>query len=317
MKTEILNLRLPTKLFREISELSKRYSLSRSEIVRQALFFYLNVIENVGELVYPTSFSLVPAKISFTKVRDVAIARFPPDFALVISTSSAGGIGSKPDDIIQVRNEILGKFMARVGLMKVLSTGAHPIFISIALSAERKPTGEDILKGVEGEIKLLGLDVDEASVLSAEENIKTSQTGLGVTVIGIAREKELKIGKSCLGDLIVALGWPCIGNEVLTYEAKGKIADLSDILLLLQKKFVHEIIPVGSRGIIVEATTLASMVSCKVRLSPKVPETLDLNKSAGPATVLIYTLPKEKFQEMKNLISKPQTIIGVVSSYQK
>jgi hypothetical protein len=80
----------------------------------------------------------------------------------------------------------------------------------------------------------------------------------------------------------------------------------------LQKKFVHEIIPVGSHGIIAEATTLASMVGCKVRLSRKVPDNLDLNKSAGPATVLIYTLPKEKFQEMRNFISKPQTIIGVI-----
>ncbi|WP_309493332.1 ribbon-helix-helix domain-containing protein [Candidatus Hecatella orcuttiae] len=309
---KILNLRLPARLFHEIDKLSKKYSLSRSEIARQALLFYLNAAENIGELIYPAAFSLVPAKISFTKVRDVIIARFPPNFALIMSVSSSGGIGCKPDDVIQVKNEVLGKFMARVGLIKVLSTGAHPTLVSVALSAERSPAGEEILKGVESETKLLGLDVDEMVLLDTEESIKTSQTGLGVTVIGIAREKELRIGKSCKGDLVVALGRPCAGNEVLTHEARGETADLLDVMFLLQKKFVHEIVPVGSRGIVAEATALVSWVGREVKFSRRIPLELDLNKSAGPATVLLYTLPKSSFQEVENLFSKPQTIIGIV-----
>jgi hypothetical protein len=313
LKTGILNLRLPAKLSREIGRLSEKYSLSRSEIVRQALLFYLNAVENIGELIYPSVFGLMPSKVSFARARDLAVARFPPGFALVVSSSSAGGIGPKERDAVKVKGEILGKFMIRAGLMKVLSTGARPILISITLSGERKPTGDEVLKGAEEEVKSLGLDPAEAVSLSTEENIETLQTGIGVTVIGIARERELKLGKSCLGDLLVAVGRPCVGREVLKAETKNQIANLKDLLTLLSQESVHEVVPVGSRGIMAEASTLASTIGCRVKLHRKLPAGYDLNKPAGPATVLLYTISREEFSKTMKLLGKPQIIIGRLS----
>jgi hypothetical protein len=39
---------------------------------------------------------------------------------------------------------------------------------------------------------------------------------------------------------------------------------------------------------------------------------LDLNKSAGPATVVLVTVDKEKLEELTSLITKPVNVIGEI-----
>lgn len=39
---------------------------------------------------------------------------------------------------------------------------------------------------------------------------------------------------------------------------------------------------------------------------------LDLNKSAGPATVVVATVDKEKLEDLMALISKPISVIGEI-----
>jgi len=42
------------------------------------------------------------------------------------------------------------------------------------------------------------------------------------------------------------------------------------------------------------------------------PTELDLNKSAGPATVVLATIDKEKFDELSYFIRKPINVIGEI-----
>ncbi|MEM3051045.1 MAG: hypothetical protein QXJ40_03035 [Candidatus Bathyarchaeia archaeon] len=39
---------------------------------------------------------------------------------------------------------------------------------------------------------------------------------------------------------------------------------------------------------------------------------VDLNKSAGPATVVLVTLNSEKIDELKAIIRKPVTVVGEI-----
>ena len=93
------------------------------------------------------------------------------------------------------------------------------------------------------------------------------------------------MGKTVPGDLIVAIGKPKVGDEVILAEAKGEIADLKNIMQLSQKKYVHDIAAVGTFGIADEARMIAYAVGRQLKLAEV--KGLDLNKSAGPATVIL------------------------------
>ena len=240
--------------------------------------------------------------------RDVLIFQLDSAKALVISCDSAGAIGPKPLDKVKVDGYTLGKITARVALMEVLSTGAKPICVVDTLSVEPEPTGSEILVGVREEAKKVGLDPELAVMGSSEKNFAVEQTGIGVTVIGVIEKSLLKIGFSKPEDIVVAVGVPCVGAEVLYEEKNGNIADTLDVLKLRELDFVHEILPVGSEGIAREIRILAESSKLKFKLMEKT--RLDVKKSAGPATVLLASLPQSRLAEVKRAIGKPVNVVG-------
>jgi hypothetical protein len=227
---------------------------------------------------------------------------------MVIGCDSAGAIGPKSRDKVRVDGYTLGKITARVALMEVLSTGAKPICVIDTLSVEPEPTGNEILEGVRDEAKKVGLDPKLAVMGSTEKNFAVEQTGIGVTAIGIIEKSLLKIGVSKPEDIVVAVGFPCVGDEVLHAEKLGKTADTSDVLKLLSMEFVHEIIPVGSEGITREVRILAEGSKLNFKFNHNI--RIDVKKSAGPATVLLTSLPESRLVEVNHVISKPINIVG-------
>ena len=73
--------------------------------------------------------------------------------------------------------------------------------------------------------------------------------------------------------------------EVLRGERAKSIAGMRDVNALLELHFVHEIIPVGSKGILKEAT-------------------IDMSKSAGPATVVLCAIAPSRWPELQEIIHK-------------
>jgi hypothetical protein len=240
--------------------------------------------------------------------RDVLLFEFSTGEILVVGCDSAGGIGPKPLDKIKVTGYILGKFIARAALMEVLSVGANPICVVDALGVEPKPTGAEILKGIRDEAEKAGLDRKLAVTGSTEKNIVVEQTGIGVTVIGICKKGQLRIGTSLPTDIVVALGIPCVGDEVVPAEKDGKIAETTDILKLRNLKFIHEIIPVGSTGIAHEVNTLAEGVKLKFKMADQ--QKVNVTKSAGPVTVILATLPENKLAELERATNKPINVVA-------
>jgi len=307
---KIINVRLPDKVTIDIDKLAQKHSLTRSEVMRQALTIYLHLVENVGTMLRPIVFQVKPAQITYMRKGDVSILKIPTGHAIVAGSTSSGAVGPKIMDKLKVDGRLLGKFLARVALMDVTATGAFPLLLSVTLGVEKEPTGNQIIEGIKHEARSIGLDPNQVVMENTEDNFETVQTGAGLTVIGYANEDELRLGKTCPGDVVVAIGKPKVGDEVILAEAKGEIADLKNIVQLSQKKYVHDITAVGTFGIADQARMMAFGVGRQIKLIEV--KGLDLTKSAGPATVILVTIDKDKIEELTALIRKPINVIGEI-----
>ena len=303
-------MRLPDKIVSDLDKLADKHSLTRSEVMRQALTIYLQMVENVGTMLRPLAFQVKPTQIIYTRRGDVSILRVPTGHAVVVGSTSSGAVGPKIMDKVKVDGYVLGKFLARVALMDVIATGAFPLLLSVTLGVEKDPTGNQIVEGIRREARSIGLDPNQILMENTEDNFETVQTGAGLTVIGFANESELRLGKTLPGDIIVAIGKPKVGEEVILAEAKGEVADLKNVVQLSQKKYVHDIAAVGTFGIADEARMMAFAVARQLKLAEI--QGVNITKSAGPATVLLATLDREKLEGLTSLISKPINVIGEI-----
>jgi selenophosphate synthetase-related protein len=243
--------------------------------------------------------------------RDLLLFQLPNDQLLVVACDSSSGIGPKPLDKLKVSGHILGKFTARAALMEVLAAGATPICIVDALGVEAKPTGTEILEGIREEAQLAGLDPQLAVTGSTEKNMVVEQTGIGVTVIGTCKKAELTIGGSQSGDIVAAIGLPSVGVEVLAAEKESKLAETTDLLKLRKLTFIHEIIPVGSTGVLHELQTMAEGAKLKYEIVSQT--AVNIQKSAGPSTVLLVSLKETHLPNLQQTITKPITIIATLN----
>ena len=240
--------------------------------------------------------------------RDLLLLRVGGNQLLVVSCDSAGGIGSKRHDIVRVHPQIVGKMTARVALMELLAIGADPISLACTLAVEPNPTGNQIVRGIMSEVQ--NAHFRNVQILcSSEKNMKVTQTGVGVTGIGLVSIPNLKIGRCRPGDEVVAIGEPHVGYEVLVGEKNRRLADTWDVCTVRTKPFVHETIPVGSRGILYEARIMAKGSNLSFR--PIEPSQIDFKKSAGPATVLLCAIQKGSLRKVREtVIDKPTIVIG-------
>lgn len=219
------------------------------------------------------------------KGRDVEVVSIDKDKHIVVACDSCGAIGLKPLDQVQISPYIVGRFTARVALLEILATEAQPIMATVASSNEPHPTTEEILAGVKDELGALdyqGIPI----AISTEKNMPTEQTGLGITIMGLCARQRPRIATTLPGDELYCLGIPKVGNEVTAYD-DPEIVQGIHILALLKYQGIHDIVPVGSRGIGQEADSLATSIGGKfVALAQN---KINLAKSAGPSTCLIFT----------------------------
>lgn len=216
--------------------------------------------------------------------RDVEVVFINQDLCLVAACDSCGAIGLKDLDMVKVPWSITGRFTARVALLEVLSSGAVPQMMTVAISNEQHPAGDEILRGVKEELESAGLTLSMA--ISTEKNVRTLQTGLGISVIGVAEKNQLRIGISQPGDDVFCLGFPKVGPEVINPK-DSEIVQVKHLQVLLNFAGIHDILPIGSKGIRSEALQLAFAANCKLIIEPSC--VIDLDKSAGPSTCLIFT----------------------------
>lgn len=242
-----------------------------------------------------------------SKFRDLTLVDINDDQIMVIACDSAGAIGNKEKDIVKVEPEIVGRFTTQTALMEILAIGAKPVTIVNTLSVEMNDTGKKIIWGIKQALEPLGLSDTELITGSTEENFPSCQTGMGITIIGIIDKKNWEMPKTTVNALAVVVGAPKMGNEVI--EDRGRmILSIPHVIELKSNPNIYEILPVGSKGILYELKEMARTNNLSFYLDDKI--SLDLERSAGPATCAIVSMDEKEYNNLKNRFPIPVERIG-------
>ncbi len=255
-----------------------------------------------------TAFKKGERRFPSKQVRDLTQISLGAEFSLVVAVDSDGGLGSLPADVVPCSDFILGRFAIRVPLMEIIASGAVPLAAFDMLTLPMKPHGVEIIRGIRAELSEAGLDSDFPLSGSTEDNIPTTMTGIGTVVIGLVRQDDFRPGTSQAGDTVLCLGKPKSGPQDTITPEDADIVKLSQLKLVITEEGVHDILPVGSRGILYEAGQLAG--SAGLNLIVNAQTQMNLNKSAGPGTCALVSCRPESVMQLKNILDVPVNIIG-------
>ncbi|MFG6147770.1 ATPase [Halobacillus sp. B23F22_1] len=221
---------------------------------------------------------------------------------LVIATDNAGAIGSKSEDQVQVPYSIVAEALFRVAFMDAVAVGASPYAVNVMNFA-----GDDVWLELEETIteqcRSLGFKLSITG--STESNFSMNQSAIGLSVIGTVSEEEKKIGCSNEGCGVALIGEPLVGEEVI-HEA-DKIAPLDLFLRLTKQDWVHEILPVGSKGI------EGSLIELEKRNGWNPQEWIvpfDRKKSGGPSTSFLITYDLKRGLDLQKQAGRYLTVLG-------
>ena len=244
--------------------------------------------------------------------RDVLLLGLASGQVLVVSCDSSGGVGPKDHDTIRVDARKVGRYAARNALLELCCAGASAIALTLTLSTELKPTGTEIRSGLIKALREFGLPNTIPLTMSSEKNFAVDVTGIGVTALGFTTMKNLRIGLSEPGDAVLLLGKPAVGEKVLEAERLGWIPTVREIKLLLKSKNVHEILPVGSTGVLHEISVLTG--DSGLRFEPLSSSSYGRGEnwkvSAGPSTAFLLTVDHSNKDRLVKRLKAPVREIG-------
>lgn len=242
--------------------------------------------------------------MNIRQIRDITVIDFDENKYLGIACDSCGGIGYKECDVVKAPPQLTAYQTGKVVLAELLSMGFQPVILSDGLAVEMNTTGKNLIEGFNDVLSKLSTKVHLTG--STEENIKTVQTSMGVTCIGVCEKHKLKYRNTSKGDICILAGLPMVGNEVLNNP--DKILDIDDYEKMHFCNYIKEMLPVGSKGIEAELNELLNCNNLKFRYRSNI--SIDLKKSGGPSCSCIVVLEEENFNIIKELLNKPLTIIG-------
>ena len=242
--------------------------------------------------------------MDINQVRDITVIDFDKNRYLGVACDSCGGIGYKEHDLIKASPQLTAYHTGKVVLAELMSLGFTPFILADGLAVEMNDTGKQLIEGFNEVISKLSTKVHLTG--STEENIKTVQTSMGVTAIGVCEKSKLKYKKTNSGDLGLLVGLPMVGNEVL--DNPDKILDIDDFEKLFHCEYIKEMLPVGSRGVETELNDLLNYNGLTFNYEKNL--SIDLKKSGGPSSSCILTINKEDLYKVKNIVKKPIHIIG-------
>lgn len=241
------------------------------------------------------------------KYRDLTLIDINSDQIMVISCDSLGGIGNKEHDVVKTSPEISGYFTTQVALMELIAFGVKPITIVNTLSVEMEDTGKRIIDGIEKALKPLAFDTSNLITGSTEENIPVTTTGMGMTIVGIIEKDSWEKPTTYPGLMAAVVGLPKVGDQILADKGKT-IMDISKLLKLMEKEYIKEILPVGSKGILYELNEMAKTNGVDFQLEKNID--VDLKTSGGPSTCVIISMEEDKYMELKEEFPIPINKIG-------
>jgi hypothetical protein len=211
----------------------------------------------------------------------------------------------KPADHLRREPSVTGYSVAKVPLMEVIASGANPILLINNLCCELETYGRQILAGIQA---ALTETVPGVVVTGSDEtNMPTVQTGVGVTVLGVAYGGDLLLGNARRGDIVACVGTPEDGVSRPYAEGDPDVATVRHVVKTVQSHLVHEVLPVGSRGVAYEARQLAATAALELQIDNG---SVDLQSSAGASTCFLVAAPVERLDALRELFTLPVNRIG-------
>lgn len=243
--------------------------------------------------------------MNIKQIRDLTVISIDEKRYMGISCDSCGGIGNKEHDMVKAPPEIVASQTTKVVIAELLSMGFTPLVLSNGLAVEMDNTGKELIDGFNSALSTL-TSCKVHLTGSTEENMKTVQTSMGVTGIGICDKDKLKYKKTSATDIAILIGLPLVGNQVVNNP--DKIMALSDFETLYLNDFINEILPIGSRGIKCELDDLCKYNNLEFKYEDNI--TVDLKSSGGPSTCCIIAINKSDIDKAKSLVNKPMQLLG-------
>ncbi|GAB2486987.1 transcriptional regulator [Jatrophihabitans fulvus] len=247
-----------------------------------------------------------PASDAVARVRDLLLTR-QGRLVTVIACDVNAGIGDLPDDRLHQPPRDTGFAAAKVPLMEVMAAGARPVVLIDTLGMDRtSASGRAVLLGIADCVALSG---HRPVVTGSDEtNIATTQTSVGVSVVGVAADDELRLGDAQPGDTVYVVGTPKDGLTVPYAESDPDVVTPREVAALLSLADVHEILPVGSRGVAREAADLAALAGLRLELIDG--HGIDVTISAGSSTCVLVSAPSGAGDAIAAATGMPVDAVG-------
>jgi hypothetical protein len=240
------------------------------------------------------------------KVRDLSVWE-EGDTTYVLACDANASVGELANDFMQRPPEEAGYNAAKVPLMEVLAVGARPFLVVNTLCGPLDAYGSRVVDGLRNALREARCDAHVTG--SDETNMTTTQTGVGVTILGLVPTDQLRLGRSRDGDVVVCLGRPKDGVRVPYREGEDDVATPSDVVMALAAG-AHEVLPVGSRGLAFEAAQLAAVAGLRLELDQSA--ALDLDASAGASTCFLATVNADGVAALSHRTRLPVNPLGVL-----
>lgn len=246
------------------------------------------------------------------RLRDVTLIDGPDGSTVVVACDSVGGIGPRPGDMFSVDARTVTHFAARVPILEVLSTGASPTVIVDTLSIERGPTANEMIEEVRALARELGLDPDTSVTGSTEDNVATSATALGITVVGVAGPGRFRPSSAGPGDLVVAVGLPLSAPRDRLVPGDPRMPSIAEVRAIAALPGIHEVLPVGSRGIAHEISQLVATQGLLARDAG--PGLVDRERTAGPSTCVLAAVSPHALDDLRLRDDLPLELVASVDT---
>lgn len=205
------------------------------------------------------------------------------DENLVVTTDNSGGIGEKAEDLVSVSDQLTAYYAARVTLLEQWAANAEPVAILLH-NFSGQASWNKYVQGVKDLFQDGGVPCPPISG-STETNMELVQSAIAVTIIGKQKMKGTEAGKW------FTYGQPLVGAEVI--ENAQEVACIQRLREARDAGLVNRIWPVGSQGILHELRQV--MQDNRLQVESE----LDIEKSAGPSTVVLVKIPSSEVVEAK------------------
>jgi hypothetical protein len=242
--------------------------------------------------------------IGLQQIRDVTIWG-EAGLLYVVACDANASVGELPHDFLRRPPEEAGYNATKVALMEVLATGVRPFLVTNTLCGPLDDYGSRVLAGIVRALDEVGSD---ALVNGSDEtNMQTSQTGVGVTIVGRGPVQQARLGSSRAGDAVVCVGVPKDGVRVPYREGDPDVAAPRDVVTLLGTE-AHELLPVGSKGVAHEVGQLAATAGLAAVLVEDA--AVDLHVSAGASTCVLASLAPDAVDGLRAATSLPVEVVA-------